>query len=89
MKYSKQKEESHATSRWLAYSILSMAAGLLFKKFHLLHPIKIEESCVSEKCHPDMKKVKYVHAPVATGVCVVCHGVYAGSQEMQVSVTSK
>jgi predicted CXXCH cytochrome family protein len=44
------------------------------KKFHLLHPIKEEESCVSEKCHAQAKKVKYVHAPVATGVCVVCHG---------------
>ena len=44
------------------------------KKFHLLHPIKEEESCISEKCHAQAKKVKYVHAPVATGVCVVCHG---------------
>ena len=88
MKYPKQTERSHATSRWLAYSILTMAAAFLFlclssasaegaresKKFHLLHPIKVEESCISEKCHPDVKKVKYVHAPVATGVCVVCHG---------------
>jgi hypothetical protein len=88
MRYPKQIERSHATSRWLAYSILTMAAAFLLlclssaiaegasdsKKFHLLHPIKEEESCISEKCHPEVKKVKYVHAPVATGVCVVCHG---------------
>jgi predicted CXXCH cytochrome family protein len=44
------------------------------KMFHPAHsPIKEGESCVSAKCHIKMVKVKYVHAPVATGACLICH----------------
>jgi predicted CXXCH cytochrome family protein len=46
------------------------------KKFHILHdPIKKAESCVTAKCHAQrLKENKYVHAPVATAACVLCHG---------------
>jgi predicted CXXCH cytochrome family protein len=46
------------------------------KKFHSLHePIKKGESCVTAKCHAKrLKENKYVHAPVATAACVLCHG---------------
>jgi len=44
------------------------------KMYHPAHaPIKEGESCVSAKCHYEMVKVRYVHAPVATGACLVCH----------------
>jgi predicted CXXCH cytochrome family protein len=44
------------------------------KMFHPIHsPIKEGESCVSAKCHSELAKAKYVHAPVATGACLVCH----------------
>ena len=44
------------------------------KMFHPAHsPIKEGESCVSAKCHLEMVKVRYVHAPVATGACLICH----------------
>jgi len=44
------------------------------KMYHPVHsPIKEGESCVSEKCHSEMVKVRYVHAPVATGACLICH----------------
>jgi predicted CXXCH cytochrome family protein len=44
------------------------------KMFHPAHsPIKEGESCVSAKCHIEMVKVRYVHAPVATGACLICH----------------
>ncbi|MFQ5483893.1 MAG: cytochrome c3 family protein [Desulfobacterales bacterium] len=46
------------------------------KKFHSLHrPIKKGESCVSGKCHANkLKENRYVHAPTATGACILCHG---------------
>ncbi len=46
------------------------------KQFHSLHqPIKKGESCVSGKCHAKkLKENRYVHAPVATGACILCHG---------------
>lgn len=46
------------------------------KKFHSLHePIKKDESCITAKCHAKrLKENKYVHAPVATAACVLCHG---------------
>ncbi|UCH82173.1 MAG: hypothetical protein JSW20_05950 [Nitrospiraceae bacterium] len=31
-------------------------------------------SCITAKCHADMNKVKYVHAPVDEGACDKCHG---------------
>ena len=31
------------------------------------------ESCVTDKCHSDMGKAKYVHGPAAVGQCVSCH----------------
>ena len=43
------------------------------ERFHLMHPIENKESCVSGKCHPLRKTVRYAHAPVATGACVLCH----------------
>jgi predicted CXXCH cytochrome family protein len=44
------------------------------KMYHPVHsPIKEGESCVSAKCHIEMVKVRYVHAPVATGACLICH----------------
>ena len=44
------------------------------KMYHPVHsPIKEGESCVSPKCHSEMVKVRYVHAPVATGACLICH----------------
>lgn len=44
------------------------------KKFHVAHgPLKTGEKCISEKCHPHAE-AKYVHAPVATTVCEICHG---------------
>jgi len=44
------------------------------KMYHPIHsPIKEGESCVSAKCHSEMTKVRYVHAPVATGACLICH----------------
>ena len=44
------------------------------KMYHPIHsPIKEGESCVSPKCHSEMAKVRYVHAPVATGACLICH----------------
>ena len=44
------------------------------KMYHPAHsPIKEGESCVSAKCHNEMTKVRYVHAPVATGACLICH----------------
>jgi predicted CXXCH cytochrome family protein len=44
------------------------------KMYHPAHsPIKEDESCVSAKCHIEMVKVRYVHAPVATGACLICH----------------
>ncbi len=42
-------------------------------RFHRLHPINPAEGCVSGKCHAIRKTVKYAHAPVATGACIVCH----------------
>ena len=48
--------------------------GAKSKMYHPAHsPIKEGESCVSAKCHYEMTKVRYVHAPVATGACLVCH----------------
>lgn len=32
-----------------------------------------KESCVTEKCHPNMGKEKFVHGPVAVGECTSCH----------------
>jgi predicted CXXCH cytochrome family protein len=44
------------------------------KMFHPAHsPIKEGESCVSAKCHGEMLKGRYVHAPVATRACLICH----------------
>ena len=34
---------------------------------------KQEPSCVTEKCHGNMGKEKFVHGPVASGDCVFCH----------------
>lgn len=44
------------------------------KMYHSIHsPIKEGESCVSAECHNQLAKAKYVHAPAATGACLVCH----------------
>jgi len=44
------------------------------KMYHPVHsPIKEGESCVSAKCHSELAKARYVHAPVATGACLICH----------------
>jgi DmsE family decaheme c-type cytochrome len=32
------------------------------------------DSCFAAKCHDDMKNEKFLHGPVATGNCKVCHG---------------
>jgi predicted CXXCH cytochrome family protein len=32
------------------------------------------DACFSAKCHADMGQDKFVHGPVATGKCKVCHG---------------
>ena len=46
------------------------------KRFHGVHqPINKSETCISAKCHAKrVKENKYVHAPVATGACALCHG---------------
>jgi predicted CXXCH cytochrome family protein len=42
--------------------------------YHSIHsPIKEDESCVTAKCHNQITKTKYVHAPVAAKACLVCH----------------
>lgn len=32
-----------------------------------------KEACMTDKCHANMGKDKFVHGPVATGDCVFCH----------------
>ena len=32
------------------------------------------ETCLTAECHADLGRAKYVHAPVAEGDCLVCHG---------------
>jgi predicted CXXCH cytochrome family protein len=32
------------------------------------------DSCVTSKCHADIKKDKYTHGPVGAGKCIICHG---------------
>ena len=44
------------------------------KMYHSVHsPIKKGASCTTAKCHYQMTKRKYTHAPVAAGACLVCH----------------
>ncbi len=31
------------------------------------------DNCISEKCHANMGKAKYVHGPIGVGQCKVCH----------------
>jgi DmsE family decaheme c-type cytochrome len=33
-----------------------------------------KESCITGQCHATMGKEKYIHGPVASGVCSICHG---------------
>ncbi len=74
----KQEMPEEATKPAPASSTASIVLYTLpeNKKFHGLHqPIDKEVSCVSGKCHAKkVKENKYVHAPVATGACVLCHG---------------
>lgn len=37
------------------------------------HFADARESCVTEKCHSNMGRGKYVHGPVAVGDCMMCH----------------
>jgi predicted CXXCH cytochrome family protein len=43
------------------------------ERFHMMHPINPQESCVTSRCHALKKTVQYAHAPVASGACVLCH----------------
>lgn len=45
------------------------------KMYHSIHlPVNKGDSCtLGGKCHKQMTKRKYVHAPVAAGACMVCH----------------
>jgi predicted CXXCH cytochrome family protein len=35
---------------------------------------KKKDSCITNACHADINKFKFVHGPVAAGECTVCHG---------------
>jgi len=37
-------------------------------------PKKKGESCITSKCHAKLNKYKFVHGPVASNECTVCHG---------------
>jgi predicted CXXCH cytochrome family protein len=37
-------------------------------------PKKQPDNCVTSECHAQIDKDKFVHGPIATGVCIVCHG---------------
>ena len=43
------------------------------ERFHLMHPINPQESCVTSRCHALKKTIQYAHSPVATGACILCH----------------
>ena len=56
--------------------LFSLAAVIFVRPAHAEQPLQANniDACFSAKCHPDMGKDKFVHGPVATGKCKVCHG---------------
>jgi predicted CXXCH cytochrome family protein len=57
----------------LSFSVLLICSPGLFFNMNVLAETSAEPSCISEKCHNDMGKAKFVHGPVAIGECTSCH----------------
>ena len=59
------------------YGSIIKAVSLLFifMPFFIGNSINAfaKESCVTDKCHSDKGKDKFVHGPVAVGECLACH----------------
>lgn len=37
-------------------------------------PQEADETCMTAKCHGELQDKKYIHGPISTGECTVCHG---------------
>ncbi|MCP4665926.1 MAG: cytochrome C [Deltaproteobacteria bacterium] len=53
--------------------------------YHKDRTVSRGASCVTAQCHPTVGKAKYVHTPVSTGSCEVCHD--ARSSDVSSGVT--
>lgn len=53
--------------------IIIVISSLFFLSGVFLNDILLASSCVTNKCHSDIGKDKFVHGPVAVGACSVCH----------------
>ncbi|TAN40675.1 MAG: hypothetical protein EPN22_17085 [Nitrospirae bacterium] len=50
-----------------------LAGAILTTIFFVTAYAQAKDSCVTDMCHSDMGREKFVHGPVAVGECTVCH----------------
>lgn len=55
----------HATSRLVAVTLCACAV--------IMGPRRLQAQCITKVCHDDIRKGKFVHGPIGSGECEICH----------------